>query len=464
MSMKPAPRIVRAVFPVVLGLVAGALFAEAGVRALGIAPRVYRIASGVHRISEDPDLRYEPIPYTEFEGEAINGDGRRDFHYPREKRSGVFRIAWLGDSVTYGWASFLWEAHPKVAERVLNARAGAGASHVEVFNFGVRGYGAPEIVACLRAKALAVDPDLVVWSYNHNDPDPYSVDILDLLGQQTGADEAFLSSGGAWRRGLRGALLGHSKLFALVRYRLAEAMHRDAARNSEGLRLLAQREKLSYEALRENYFFRVFAEHRDRVRNAIDGFARLARERGVPAAMVIVPLLDDLTDYRYEPLHAGIAQMAAARGIVTIDPLAEFRQAAGARPDVALGVDHNHPSEAGQRLLGIVVARALAARGLVGAARGDADEMSFDASAFADDFPIDADLAARDMFHIEWGFRQLVLDNPDDAVNAFLAARRINPNNPLADKGLRRAFDATRDAALRRAIVETLGGPAAFAR
>jgi hypothetical protein len=67
----------------------------------------------------------------------INSAGFRDREFPIPKPEGVFRIAAIGDSVTYGHECAQEAAYPKQLERLLNLAAGDAAPRYEVLNFGV---------------------------------------------------------------------------------------------------------------------------------------------------------------------------------------------------------------------------------------------------------------------------------------------------------------------------------------
>jgi len=83
------------------------------------------------------------------------------------KRPGVFRIAVLGDSFTFGASVHEEHLYPGVIERALRGRT---VRPVEVVNLGVPGYGVHQEHAALAEQGLALDPNLVVVSlYLGND-------------------------------------------------------------------------------------------------------------------------------------------------------------------------------------------------------------------------------------------------------------------------------------------------------
>src|SRR5262245_42686340 len=87
---------------ILAGLSAGLVIAEVAVRVLDIGPRFDPVSGENYRLVEDHELQYELVPRSTYLGTQINADGMRDG--PREvaKPAGVFRIACIGDSITFG--------------------------------------------------------------------------------------------------------------------------------------------------------------------------------------------------------------------------------------------------------------------------------------------------------------------------------------------------------------------------
>ena len=100
-------------------------------------------------------------------GGEENQFGWRERDVPLEKAPGVFRIAVLGDSVTFGAgveASLTW---PRQLEAAL-----VSSHRVEVLNFSVVGYDIESIESVYREKVAAWRPDLVLYGFFQNDTVP----------------------------------------------------------------------------------------------------------------------------------------------------------------------------------------------------------------------------------------------------------------------------------------------------
>jgi lysophospholipase L1-like esterase len=120
--------------------------------------------------SADPERLYEWNPGWSRAGFSINSLGLADDETSLEKPAGVFRIAFVGDSIT---ANFQLLPRPEIyaneLERLLNADPARGRSF-ESLNFGVNGYAILQNVQVLRTRVRAFEPDLVVFQLCLNDP------------------------------------------------------------------------------------------------------------------------------------------------------------------------------------------------------------------------------------------------------------------------------------------------------
>ncbi len=124
----------------------------------------YRYVPGAQDYIEREDYHVES---------AINQAGFNDDEFTLERRPGVPRIAALGDSYTVGLHVGRGQTFPDVLEQLLSDDA---AGPVEVYNFGVDGYGTPNELA-LMDEVLAYDPDIVVLTLYENDIDDVKVDL-----------------------------------------------------------------------------------------------------------------------------------------------------------------------------------------------------------------------------------------------------------------------------------------------
>jgi hypothetical protein len=103
------------------------------------------------------------------EGEGfvkINSHGMRDDReISKEKPSGVYRIAVLGDSYAEAFQVDVRDTFCRVMENKLNACVAFVDKKVEVLNFGVAGYATVQELLTLRSRVWDFEPDMVVLAF-----------------------------------------------------------------------------------------------------------------------------------------------------------------------------------------------------------------------------------------------------------------------------------------------------------
>jgi len=167
----PAPR--RRLFGVLTFVLVAAILAaltEATFRYREALLRPAPVAMMVENPHGTGSYRLEPGLRTRVQAEGvevpieINAHGMRWREVPEEKPPGVRRIAFLGDSFTFGsWSDGVESSFVGVFDALL-------PPGVEALNFGVGGYGLDEMELLLEEEVLAFSPDVVVVVFfNGND-------------------------------------------------------------------------------------------------------------------------------------------------------------------------------------------------------------------------------------------------------------------------------------------------------
>lgn len=95
----------------------------------------------------------------------INSQGLRDREHNYRKPPGTFRIAFLGDSCTWGYGVNADERYVDVFARKIQQQT---TRAVEVINLGTTGYGTDQEHLLLLKEGIKYQPDVVVLAY-HND-------------------------------------------------------------------------------------------------------------------------------------------------------------------------------------------------------------------------------------------------------------------------------------------------------
>ncbi len=265
---------------------------EVGLRLFG-KDRSYRGDGLMIVPSDDPQRIFEMRPSysVPFEGSLIqtNSAGFRDAEFALEKPQGTFRIAIVGDSVTFGWGLVVEESFPNQLERLL-----APEGTFEVMNMGVGGYNSLQQVAVVRSRALKYDPDLLIVGYVLND------------NREDGAD------GGVSLHFTRGPSRAADWLWIHGR-RVMRAIGRDVRTE------------------------------------AFEDLAAMAAKANVPVAVVIFPEYEFSEDgsYAHSAEHAAVRALAEGLGFKVLDLQDAFREQSF---DLSLMRDNVHPSASGHLL------------------------------------------------------------------------------------------------------------------
>jgi lysophospholipase L1-like esterase len=120
--------------------------------------------------SSDALMMWEYRPYGHHRSIATNRYGFRDedFASPR-KPAGVYRVAFVGDSVTLGLGVEADETFERLLE--TETRRLAPTLEVQALNFGIDGYNTEQIAELVRTRVLAFEPDELVYMMCLNDFD-----------------------------------------------------------------------------------------------------------------------------------------------------------------------------------------------------------------------------------------------------------------------------------------------------
>ena len=149
-------------------------------------------AANVSRVLENDFLLFDLKPNLQrtLFGQPFttNSYGLRDREYTLEKPPGIFRIAVLGSSIDMGWGIGADETYVRLLEDWLNTHAARRGltRRFEVLNFAVAAYSPMQRLEAFRRKAVAFDPDMVLYSATLLDNRLIEIYICDLL--QSGVD------------------------------------------------------------------------------------------------------------------------------------------------------------------------------------------------------------------------------------------------------------------------------------
>lgn len=284
----------------------------------------------------------------------INERGFRGPVVPYETPPATARIAYLGDSVTFGYRVARWEdTYPFVVEDLVEA---TDSLSIETVNLAVEGYAQWQQAIVLAGEGDRYHPDLVVVGFVLND-----VTEMFYLSRFGGSDVGFQlrhSYTSRWDRWLSKS--------ALV-YQIQNVVREVKAKRRLGadVRLGAiRRQALDVETLMRKPEQANVKTAWDIALADLQGIVDRCASRGVPVLVVVFPFAVQLSD----PTGLSAPQRvidgyAAARGIDAIDllpALAEYSRTSGTSAS-QLFVDHDHLSVEGHRAVAAMIAARIAA-------------------------------------------------------------------------------------------------------
>lgn len=286
------------------------------------ADRVLLRVLGLPVWQYDPVLLYVQRPnmvaeWDEFPGAyplRTNRWGYSDDDFPLEKPAGEWRAVVVGDSVAMGFGLAHTDALPAQLERRLAAPA---ARPVEVINAGVSGYAPSQYVEALR-RALVFQPDLALIGVCLNDA---------VTLHRSDASFAF-----------NGVVRSADPVLAWVIAetgfgRLALRLRSQLARDARTERALAFRRLGVAVAAESSHDPGLDAQWTVALRD-LDRAVAVARDAGVPVAVIVFPYVGQLGPDRPRGAQARLAEWADRQRVPLFDAAVALDQrvAAGEAP------------------------------------------------------------------------------------------------------------------------------------
>jgi len=161
--------------------------AEGIARVFDIGPKQIPMQIGKYQLSTNKGISYQLVPGSD---DGIAGThnrwGMRSPDISKEKPEGVYRVAFIGDSITYGAGVGAEDTFANLVTELFLMEEDL-AMRVETMNFGVVGYSIHDTLAVVEHQLGKFDPDLVVYTYCMNDPQRFSVEremLLEQLGNR----------------------------------------------------------------------------------------------------------------------------------------------------------------------------------------------------------------------------------------------------------------------------------------
>ncbi len=274
----------------------------------------------IHRLSAE--VGWELVPGASGYGALgeyyhINSSGLRGEEHSLEKRPGVYRIAVLGDSFTFGMSVNLEDTYPKRLEKLLQQQKPS----VEVINFGVIGHNMWQHYEMLRRRVLAYHPDLVVLGLFAGDDFYYSIPPYDASGRFAGEFPfpPFEEEPGLW------APMGHFAFWNLLR--VVNLQFEYKYRYKRGYRYVQgiEERKKKYGPLRPDHIFSKtmagkMGEQKSReFFEALEKFVKTGSTAGAKTLVVLIPDSVQLNDSYMQGINRFAAQVCAKIKVPFLD-------------------------------------------------------------------------------------------------------------------------------------------------
>jgi hypothetical protein len=362
MKLNPRRPVLERLILIGAGSLAGLLLTEGTLRLLGL-PRFYRAHSAPAQFSllenSTAGPLYVNIPSMNFRfvydgnprgyfgpqnevDHQVNSAGFRGPEFAREKPARNVRIAFLGDSFTFGEGVRLADTYPEVAAGLLNERNRDRGIRFESYNFSVGGYNTRQELEALRAFALPFQPDIVIVGYTLNDAEPALFARNPLTGQPErrareldvpeGLGDAQPPNGWFWK--LRSARLGWQ--------------------------IWKSRQQTRQTV---NYYHRLYAPEAIEWQITKTALRQLAAEcssRDIPCCIAVFPVLYDLgSSYPFADLHRMVGEEISRTSAIGIDLLPKFRGQKAAA--LCVHPTDQHPNEVAHRMAAQAIVEALMA-------------------------------------------------------------------------------------------------------
>ncbi len=244
---------------------------------------MWKYARDVKMRDGQPDLghRHRPNAKADLMRAEVrtNGFGFRGPEIAETAEPGVARIAFVGDSTTFGWGVVEQEtfAHQVIANLRKQGKK------VDGFNLGVGNYNTTQELALFRKSGARMKPDIIVLTYFINDAEPIptypNITWLDL----------------------------HSAAWIVASYRFDSVMRQFGS-------------KPDWKKYYRDLYEPEAAGWKD-AQKAIAGFAQVARELGVPLVVFHLPELRELKPYAFPDVTAKVKSVVEANGLRFVDLL-----------------------------------------------------------------------------------------------------------------------------------------------
>jgi lysophospholipase L1-like esterase len=265
--------------------------------------------------SKNSNIVYELKPnskgYLNGQFIEINEHGMKSPSISKEKPEDLYRIAFLGDSITFGWALPFSDSFPEQLKSKI--------PKAEILNFAVPGYVGIQNLETLKTKVLDFNPDLIIMGHFLNDPDGIW-QVYDTTLNIPTPIKIFLNENSCtynWAKTRRNRILNRAGVIT----------------NSP------------YEDLYE-----IKSESWQNHKKLFEKMATISKDNNIPILVVILPNWHNLNDdYDFIGIHSLLNKTITQAGLHSIDMYTELKALNINAEDFR--IEHVHPNAKGHKLI-----------------------------------------------------------------------------------------------------------------
>jgi len=301
-------------FSITFSVLIFAIFGEVLVRFYLQFNTVYDIEMSRYAIelkipSENPKIGHKHRPNAKAHlmnvDVTINSHGFRDHEHSIDK-NGAYRIAFLGDSLTFGWGVKENETFKKILETSLNK-----TRSTDIINFGTGNYNTEQEVNLFLETGLKYNPDKVVIFYFINDAEP-------------------TRPKSPW------SFLEHSRMISFYWSRINNLLGRWNTGRSFA-----------------SFYSNLYDEKQPGWQNAKAAFSKLNEEcqkRNIKLQVVLLPELHNLKDYPFRKQHNLVLEYLKLLKVPALDITDDFKNYP-IPMNLWVSLDDAHPNAIAHRMI-----------------------------------------------------------------------------------------------------------------
>lgn len=239
---------------------------------------------------------------------VLNNEYMRDTNFTLVKENDTVRIVALGDSFTAGWGV------KNVSDLYLNRLE--KSLNVEIYNFGVGGYGTDDEINVLKERGLKYNPDAIIIGYMLND-----FKNVDSNVSEPSSKRFVLPVVGFWLR-------SSSYLYYFIESRVNNILF-----------------VLTADKTHEQYMREALASEANQNHNAayFTELKTISEQQDLPVLIVIFPIFQDMSNYSFADVHTFIQTSAENNGLYVLDLLPFYTNYTD--DELIVSRDDRHPNE-----------------------------------------------------------------------------------------------------------------------